>query len=152
MQKLAILAALVLVTSLIARAGDVPTLTVDCGADCMHIDLISQGNGIWEITSPATYTLSNGGSFTLNDVTFDMDPIVHYGIGVTNPNGATGFTAYTFTFTAPATLAAGSYSVSSSLGGSLTVGESNDVTLQPVSGAVQQAFIGTADAGVDLLN
>jgi len=152
MKNFGILACLVFATGLIARADNVPTLTVDCGADCMAISLTSEGNNVWGIASPTTYTLANGASFTLNNVTLDMDPSVHYAIGVTNADGATGFTPYTFTFTTPTTLAAGLYSVSSSLAGSLTDGESNGVTLQPVSGAVQQAFIGTADAGVDLLN
>jgi len=155
MKKLGIIACLALATaSLTARADD-PSLTIQSGTASVDVALASQGNGIWGINSPISETLSNGTSFTINDVELDIDPTVHYAIGVTNADGATGYTPYTFTFTTPTTLAAGIYDVSSSLAGSLTAGASTEVTLQPPSsgtGYVQQSFIGSNDAGVDLLN
>jgi len=154
MKKLGILTCLSLATCLMAHADD-PSLTIQSGIAIINVALASQGNGIWGINSPISETLSNGTSFTLTQVTLDVDPTVHYAIGVTNADGATGYTPYTFTFTTPTTLAGGLYNVSSSLAGSLTAGGSTDVTLQPTAtgtGYVQQAFIGSNDAGVDLLN
>ncbi len=124
-------------------------LQVQSGTAMVDIPLSSEGNGIWGITSPASYNLGNGASFTLNSVTLNSDPNVFYGIGVTNT--ATGYTPYSFTFVTPTSLSAGLYSVSSSLAGSLTNGGSSGVTLEPTTVPVQQSFMGASDADVDLL-
>ena len=137
-----------------AFADPAPMLQVQSGTDIVDITLSSEGNGVWGINSPASYSLGNGASFTLDTVTLNSDPNVFYGIGVTNT--ATGDTPYTFTFVTPTNLSAGQYSVSSSLAGSLTNGGSSGVTLEPTTVGsstvpVQQSFIGVNDAGVDLL-
>ena len=155
MKKLGLITCFALATGLTALAQDAPTLEVQSGAASVDVTLLSLGNDTWGITAPLSETLSNGVSFTIDDVELDVDPTVHYAIGVTNADGSTGFTPYTFTFTTPTTLSAGNYNVSSSLAGSLTAGGTTEVTLQPPasgSGYVQQAFIGSYDAGVDLLN
>jgi uncharacterized protein (TIGR03382 family) len=151
MKKLGMIGCFALASCLTASADD-PTLTIQSGGLTVGVTLTSQGNGVWGIAAPISEKLSNGTSFTLNEATLDIDPSVHYAIGVTNADGSTGFTPYTFTFTTPTTLLPGLYAVSSSLGGSLTDGASDGVTLEPTSGYVQQALIGTNDAGVDLLN
>jgi hypothetical protein len=155
MKRCAAILCLVLATGSAALAGETPSLEVQSGSATLDIQLISEGGNIWTLdpNASSSFTLSNGASFTLNQVLLDIDPSVHYAIGVTNTDGSPAFTPYTFTFLTPTTLTPGLYTVSSSLGGSLTDGGSNGVTLQPgPSGFVQQSFIGSANAGVDLLN
>jgi hypothetical protein len=134
-----------------ALADTAPELVVQSGSSSLDIVLSYESNGLWGISAPATYTLGKS-SFTLDAVTLDIDPSVHYAIGVTNDDSATGFTPYTFTFTTPTVLTPGQYAVSASLAGSLTDGANDGMTLKATaSGPVQQGFIGTSDAGVDLL-
>ncbi len=114
---------------------------------------------------PETFTV-NGQTETINLTTlvYDSDPSVRFAFGVNNNDGSTGYTPYSFTFSTPVTLAAGQYSVSSSIAGSLTKGidgNTDPVTIElPTTGGdVLQAFIGASTdvggmqpAGVNLIS
>jgi hypothetical protein len=154
MRQLIALAGLALLINSEAFSETVPTLQIQSGASIVDVTLSDQGNGIWGISAPASYSLG-GSSLTLDSVTLDVDPNVHYAVSANNDVNAAdaSFTPYTFTFTMPVSLVPGLYSVSSSAAGSLTDGGTDGVTLKPTgSGPIQQSFIGAADAGVDLLS
>lgn len=158
MMKLTAAVGLLLTTSLMAMAqvSNSASLEVQSGGASMNVPLVFDGNNQWTLDSsnPVNYTLSNGVTFTLNEVELDVDPNVHYSIGVTNDDNATGFTPYTFTFDTPVSLSAGYYTVSSTFGGSLTDGGDNGVTIIPLTpgASMQDSYIGSEDAGVDLGN
>ena len=142
MKQIFITAALALVVAYPAFSQVSPSLEIQSNASSVDVPLISQGNGIWGISGPESFSLG-GSSLTLTSVMLDADPSVHYAVSANNDVGAadSSFTPYTFTFTMPVSLASGTYSVSASAAGSLTDGGSDGVTLKPTaSGPVQQAF------------
>ena len=160
MKKLSTIFCLAIVTSLPVMA-DTPVLDIQSGSNSYVInnfvlDPSDPTGNTYQLAANTTETLANGQTFTLlaADTFIDTDPKVQYGVGVTNDDSATGFTPHTFTYTTNTALAAGLYSVSASLSGSLTDGGSNGTTLEPSSAFpyVQQSLIGANDAGVDLLN
>ena len=133
------------------------------------VTLTSSGNGTFNLAAPTpvTFTSQSGSTLTINltELEVDSDPHIQFAFGVDNPEGATGYSNYTFTFSNAATnnlnLTPGQYNVSSSIGVTLTSGEddpSTPVTLEPTgtNGYVSQAYFGVGpgkqDAGVDILN
>jgi hypothetical protein len=125
--------------------------------------------------TPVTFTnASSGKSLTINltQLEVDTDPHLQFAFGVSNPDGASGLSSYSFTFATANTtnlnLTPGQYSVSSSIGVTLTAGgddPSVPVTMEPPTlpppatgtGAAMQSYFGVGsgsriDAGVDILN
>jgi hypothetical protein len=133
-------------------AQSAPTLEFSAGGDSASVQLTQESNGTWGITPGTQVALSNGITFTLNSVIVNSDPYVFYSYDVTNNGSST--TAYTASIPATAaSLAAGAYTVSSSLGISLTdANPSSGVWIAPTGSptAIQQGLIGGNDAGVDL--
>jgi hypothetical protein len=137
-----------------AHAQSDPMLQIQSGATTLDVALTNEGDGVWTLASPASYNI-DGGTLTLQSATLDSDPSVHYAFSANNPLGAAdgSTTPYSMTFTLPSVnLAPGLYAVSASASGSETDGGSNGVVMSPASGAIQQSFIGGADAGVDLMS
>ena len=133
-----------------------PELEFSAGGDSAWLPLTLESNGTWGIAPGTDVTLGNGITFTLNSVQVNSDPYVFYSYNVTN----NGSSAMQYTATIPATTASlspGQYTVSSSLGISLTNASApppntSTVWISPVSpgSAIQQGLIGGNDAGVDL--
>jgi hypothetical protein len=97
----------------------------------------------FEIEKPGEYLVSGGGYF-------DPDPIISYGISVTNFTG--GLKPYTFNFGTPIILPPGPTSVTSSLSYSLTDTTGNGIQLLPINPFVQQNDVAAplTNMGVDL--
>jgi hypothetical protein len=133
-------------------AQTAPTAEFSAAGDSASLPLTLESDGTWGVSSGTQVALGNGVTFTLNSIVVNADPYVYYSYNVTNTSSST----MEYTASIPATtvsLAPGQYAVSSSLGISLTDAmPSSGVTIQPVSspGAIQQAFVGANDAGVDL--
>jgi hypothetical protein len=126
------------------------------------ISLVSQGGDAWGLSGP-TWGAWDGVSFynqtTIDGSTantqFNSDPTIHYALGVTKDTSSTQ--TYTLTFSLPLTttlLAGEQVLVSSSISGSVADGDGNgvEVGLALNTPYIQQAYIGSVDAGVDLLN
>jgi hypothetical protein len=123
------------------------------------VTLVSQVGGTWGLSNPngwAWTDSTNQDQVTLSSQTqFISDPTIHYALGVSNDTDT--IQTYTFTFSLPLTtaLVAGQQvTVSSSVSGSVADGDGNGVVLGLALNTpyIQQAYIGTTDAGVDLLN
>ena len=152
MKKLALMCGLSLVLCSPLVAQSAPELEFSAGGDTAWVPLTQNGSGSWTVSPDTQVTLNNGITFTLGSVTVDSDPYVLYSYNVTNNSGSP--MTYTASIPAvPASLAPGAYTVSSSLGISLTdASEGNSVSVSPAAGAtsIQQGLIGGNDAGVDL--
>jgi hypothetical protein len=129
-----------------------PELEFSAGGDSAWLPLTQESNGTWGVTAGTQVALGNGITFTLNSIIIDSDPYVFYSYDVTNSGSST--TQYTASIPATAaSLAPGAYTVTSSLGISLTDANPNaPVWIAPTGSpnAIQQGLIGGSDAGVDL--
>jgi hypothetical protein len=152
MKKLVLICGLSLLLGAPLVAQSAPELEFSAGGDTAWVSLTPNGSGSWTVSPETQVTLNNGISFTLNTVTVNSDPNVFYSFNVTNNTGSP--MTYTASIPAvPASLAPGAYTVSSSLGITLTnASEGNTVSISPAASAtsIQQGLIGANDAGVDI--
>jgi hypothetical protein len=133
-------------------AQSAPTLEFSAGGDSASVQLTPESNGTWGIAPGTQVALSNGATLTLNSLVVDADPYVFYSYSLTNTSSSIDYDTITIP-NVPATLNPGAYTVSSSLGISLTdENPSGGVSVSPPSspGAIQKGLIGAYDAGVDL--
>jgi hypothetical protein len=139
MKKLGSVLFLALMATLPVFAQD-GSLDFQVGAQSVTPDFTQQSDGNW--TAP---NLTLGG-LTFSNITLevDSDPFVHYSYSVSNTSGSD--MAYSTTANAPAVLAAGPYTISSSLGVSVTDFSSNgSVSVWPNSGPLQEAEVDGTD-------
>ena len=114
------------------QAGGTPTW--------WNVSLTESSDGVWT-AAPGTYTASNGTTIDLTNLTL-TDPSISYGFTVSSRSAASNFS---FNFSLPGAIAPGATLVSSTFSGVVTNG-----TMTPLSGPIQQSFLDSTNAGVDL--